>query len=52
MFTRLFLILDTIKFAHSVFALPFALLAMIVAAGGWPRGTTAGLILILSLIHI
>jgi len=46
MFTRLFLILDTIKFAHSVFALPFALLAMIVAAGGWPRGTTAGLILI------
>jgi 4-hydroxybenzoate polyprenyltransferase len=36
MFERLRLILDSIKFAHSIFALPFALLAMIVAAGGWP----------------
>lgn len=33
---RLSLLFETIKFAHSVFALPFALLAMIVAAGGWP----------------
>ena len=36
MFQRLSLLFETIKFAHSVFALPFALLAMIVAAGGWP----------------
>lgn len=28
--------LEMIKFAHSVFALPFALVAMLVAAGGWP----------------
>jgi len=36
MLQRLSLLLDSIKFAHSIFALPFALLAMIVAAGGWP----------------
>lgn len=28
--------LEMIKFAHSVFALPFALVAMLVAANGWP----------------
>lgn len=28
--------LEMIKFAHSVFALPFALIAMLVAADGWP----------------
>lgn len=37
MLQRLSLLLDSIKFAHSIFALPFALLAMIVAAGGWPN---------------
>src|SRR3712207_4913650 len=46
MLQRLILVLDTIKFAHSIFALPFALLAMVVAAGGWPSWNTAGLILI------
>jgi 4-hydroxybenzoate polyprenyltransferase len=44
MFKRVALLLDSIKFAHSVFALPFALIAMIVAAGGWPDWRTAGLI--------
>jgi 4-hydroxybenzoate polyprenyltransferase len=30
------LFLDSIKFSHSVFALPFALVSMLLAAGGWP----------------
>lgn len=29
--------LEMIKFEHSVFALPFAYLGMVLAAGGWPR---------------
>jgi 4-hydroxybenzoate polyprenyltransferase len=29
-------VLDAIKFEHTVFALPFAYLAMLLAAGGWP----------------
>ncbi|MFP4579963.1 MAG: 4-hydroxybenzoate octaprenyltransferase [Candidatus Sumerlaeia bacterium] len=29
-------VLEMIKFSHSLFALPFALAAMVVAAGGWP----------------
>ena len=29
-----------IKFSHTLFALPFALLAAVLAAGGWPRGST------------
>jgi 4-hydroxybenzoate polyprenyltransferase len=41
---RLGLVLDSIKIAHSVFALPFALVAMLVAAGGWPEWPTVGLI--------
>src|SRR3990172_2886236 len=28
--------LDLIKFEHTVFALPFAYLGMLLAAGGWP----------------
>ncbi len=44
MFQRLALLLDPIKSAHSVFALPFALVAMLVAAGGWPEWRTVGLI--------
>lgn len=35
---QLFLSFKAIRFEHSVFALPFALLAMFTAAGGWPRG--------------
>ena len=46
MLKRLSLLLDSIKFAHSIFALPFALLAMIVAAGGWPDARTVGLIVL------
>jgi 4-hydroxybenzoate polyprenyltransferase len=30
--------LDAIKFEHTVFALPFAYIAMILAADGWPGG--------------
>lgn len=33
---RLGVFLEAIKFSHSVFALPFALISMMVAAGGWP----------------
>ena len=29
--------LEMIKFSHTLFALPFALLAAVLAAGGWPR---------------
>lgn len=32
--------LDAIKFEHTVFALPFAYLAMLLAAGGWPGWRT------------
>jgi 4-hydroxybenzoate polyprenyltransferase len=46
MWTRLSLVLDSIKFAHSVFALPFALVAMIVAAQGLPDWKTIGLIVL------
>lgn len=34
-----------IRFSHTVFALPFALMAMMVAAGGWPAWSTFGWIL-------
>ena len=32
--------LDAIKFEHTVFALPFAYIAMVLAARGWPGGWT------------
>jgi 4-hydroxybenzoate polyprenyltransferase len=35
-------VLDAIKFEHTVFALPFAYIAMVLAAGGWPGGRTVG----------
>ena len=34
--------LDAIKFEHTVFALPFAYIAMVLAAGGWPGWRTVG----------
>ncbi|MEK7386109.1 MAG: UbiA family prenyltransferase, partial [candidate division NC10 bacterium] len=34
--------LDAIKFAHTVFALPFAYIAMVLAAAGWPGWWTVG----------
>jgi 4-hydroxybenzoate polyprenyltransferase len=33
-------VLDAIKFEHTVFALPFAFIAMLLAAGGWPGWRT------------
>ena len=32
--------LEMIKVSHTLFALPFALLAAVLAAGGWPRAST------------
>ncbi|HYF51563.1 MAG TPA: 4-hydroxybenzoate octaprenyltransferase [Planctomycetota bacterium] len=46
MLQRLSIVLDSIKFAHSIFALPFALLAMIVAAGGLPPPLVIALIVV------
>ena len=44
MFKRLFTLLEMIKFGHSIFALPFAVLAAAVAGGGWPGWGKLGLI--------
>jgi 4-hydroxybenzoate polyprenyltransferase len=38
--------LEMIKFSHSLFALPFALLSAFWAAGGWPSPATLGKILL------
>jgi 4-hydroxybenzoate polyprenyltransferase len=38
--------LEMIKFSHTIFALPFALLAAFLAAGGWPSAATLGKILL------
>ena len=38
--------LEMIKFSHTVFALPFALLSAVLAAGGWPSGSTLWKILL------
>lgn len=35
-------VLDAIKFEHTVFALPFAYIAMVLAADGWPGWWTLG----------
>jgi 4-hydroxybenzoate polyprenyltransferase len=35
-------LLDAIKFEHTVFALPFAYIAMVLAADGWPGWRTIG----------
>jgi 4-hydroxybenzoate polyprenyltransferase len=39
-------ILSFIRFSHTIFALPFALGAMLAAAGGWPTPRLVGLILL------
>jgi len=46
LFSRLRAVLGMIKFSHTVFALPFALLAMAWAAGGWPGGRVSLLVLL------
>ncbi len=38
--------LEMIKFSHTLFALPFAVLAAVLAAGGWPSLPTLGKILV------
>lgn len=39
---RLRVVLEMIKIEHTVFALPFALMGMMLAAGGWPAWRTVG----------
>ncbi len=50
MFKRMVTVLEMIKFAHSIFALPFAAIAMLLAGrglpGGWPRLGQIGLIVV------
>ena len=41
LFRSLRLVLEMIKFEHTIFALPFALIGMLLAARGWPAGRTA-----------
>ena len=43
---QLRIILEMIKFEHTVFALPFALMAAVLAAGGFPSWHTLGWILV------
>jgi len=43
---RLRVVLEMIKIEHTLFALPFALMGMILAAGGWPEGRVFGWILV------
>jgi 4-hydroxybenzoate polyprenyltransferase len=40
--TMLLHVLEAIKFEHTVFALPFAFIAMLLAADGWPGAWTVG----------
>lgn len=46
MFKRVFTILEMIKFGHSIFALPFAVLAAFIAGGGWMGGGKFALIVV------
>lgn len=43
---RLRIVLEMIKFEHTLFALPFALMGMMLAAGGWPEWRTVGWIVV------
>ena len=43
---RLHIFLDTIKFEHSVFALPFAVAAAFMVAGGWPNWMQFGWVIV------
>ncbi|HSD72579.1 MAG TPA: UbiA-like polyprenyltransferase [Thermoanaerobaculia bacterium] len=38
--------LEMIRFSHTLFALPFAILSAVLAAGGWPDAATLGKILL------
>ena len=43
---RLATVLEMIKFEHTIFALPFAFLGMLLAAEGWPAWSTVGWIVV------
>lgn len=43
---RLRIVLEMIKFEHTLFALPFALMGMMLAAAGWPEWRTVGWIVV------
>ncbi len=43
---QLRVVLEMIKIEHTLFALPFALIGMLLAAGGWPEGRVIGWILV------
>ena len=43
---QLRVVLEMIKFEHTLFALPFALMGLALAAGGWPGWRTLGWILV------
>lgn len=43
---RLRIVLEMIKFEHTLFALPFAFLGMVLAAEGWPRWRTVAWIVV------
>jgi 4-hydroxybenzoate polyprenyltransferase len=49
--TRVATLLDTIKFSHSIFALPFALFACFLAAEGWP-GTGRLILIVLCMVFV
>jgi 4-hydroxybenzoate polyprenyltransferase len=44
-FQRLAILLDMVKFQHTVFALPFAIMSAFLGAGGWPTAWQFGWIL-------
>jgi 4-hydroxybenzoate polyprenyltransferase len=44
--TRVTRTLELVRFGHSVFALPFALLALVLACGGWPPLALLGWVLL------
>lgn len=46
LFRKLSTVLEMIKFEHTLFALPFAFLGMILAAHGWPSWRTVGWIVV------
>ena len=41
-FTRTKMLLDMIKFEHTIFALPFALISVLLASRGLPNGLPEG----------
>jgi len=46
LFARLRIVAEMIKFEHTLFALPFALIGMVLAAEGWPEWRVFGWILL------